>query len=121
MRKSKVDIVVISDLHVDTTIGAYDWEKDIKQKVVIDLELGCDTTRAGQTDDLNDALDYKAVADRVTEFAANSSYQLIEALAENIAALLLAEFHLPWLRVKVSKPTALPDETNVAVVIERKA
>ena len=115
-----MDIVTISNLTVETTIGVYDWEKGVEQAVVIDLDLGCDTTKAGESDELEDALDYKAVADRVSAFTRASSYQLIEALAENIAALVLEEFRLSWLRVRVSKPSALDGATNVAVVIERR-
>ncbi len=116
-----MDIITISELSVETTIGVYDWEKETRQTVTIDLDVGCDTRKAGQSDNFEDALDYKAVADRVTEFVEGSRYELIEALAENIAALLLDEFNVPWIRAKISKPSALEGDTNVSVTIERSS
>ena len=114
-----MDIVYIRKLNVQTTIGVYDWEQDIKQLIVIDLDLGCDATKAGETDNLEHALDYKAISDRVIQFTGDSHYSLIEALAENLAKVILQEFNISWLRLQLSKPDALADATNVGITIER--
>ncbi len=114
-----MDIVYIRELAIKTTIGVYDWERDIKQQLNIDLDLGCDTSKAGQSDEIEDALDYKAISDRTIEFAEASQYQLVEALAENLARVILDEFSLPWLRIKVSKPGAVSGAKDVGVIIER--
>ena len=114
-----MDIVYIRELAIKATIGVYDWERDIKQPLSIDIDLGCDTAKAGQTDEIKDALDYRAISDRTIEFAEASQYQLVEALAENLAKVILDEFSLPWIRVKVSKPGAVTEAKDVGVIIER--
>ena len=90
-----------------------------QQQLNIDLDLGFDTSKAGQSDEIEDALDNKAISDRTIEFAEASQYLLVEALAENLARVLLDEFSLPWLRIKVSKPGAVSGAKDVGVIIER--
>lgn len=114
-----MDIVFIEGLRIDTVIGIHPWERRLRQTVVLDLELASDNPRAARDDRIEDALDYAAVAGRLESFVGDSRFQLIETLAERVAALLLAEFGVPWLRLTVSKPGAVPRARSVGVVIER--
>lgn len=106
-------------LRIETTIGIYDWEKQIKQPVILDLELGADVAKGAASDRIEDALDYKRVAKRLKEFVAASRFELVETLAERCAALLREEFGIPWLRLSVNKIGAVSDATDVGVIIER--
>jgi dihydroneopterin aldolase len=115
-----VDIVFIDGLEVDTVIGVYDWERGIRQCLTLDLQLGWDIRPAAAGDDLGAALDYAAVSARVQAFAAASSFQLVETFAERLAALLMTEFGIAWLRLRLTKPGAVPAARGgVGVEIER--
>lgn len=114
-----MDIVFLRGLRIETTIGIYDWEKQIKQPVVLDLEMGADVARGAATDRIEDALDYKRVSKRLKEFVAESRFELVETLAERCAEIVLREFGVGWLRLKLSKPGAVSDSKAVGVVIER--
>jgi len=114
-----MDLVYIRDLEINTTIGIYDWEREIKQVVSLDLEMAADTRPAAREDNIQLALDYKKVAKRVIEFVENSSYQLVESLAEEVARLVMQEFDIPWLRLRLGKPGAVTGSREVGVVIER--
>ncbi len=114
-----MDIIYLRELKVPCTIGVWEWERRIKQMVVIDLELGTDVRPPAASDRLADALDYKALAKRVTQYVEASQFHLVEALAENLAATVLAEFGVPWVRVRVNKRGAVRGATDVGVVIER--
>ena len=116
-----MDIVFIRDLRIDTVVGIYDWERRIRQAVRLDLEMGTDIRKAGETDAIEDTLDYKAVAKRVIAFVEESEFQLVETMAERIAGLLMAEFGIPWLRLTVAKPGAVRGAREVGVTIERGA
>ncbi len=113
------DRVLIEGLEVRTVIGIYDWEREIRQTVRLDLEMAWDISRAAQTDSIEDTLDYKAVSKRLIAFVESSSFGLIESLAEHCADIVLHEFGVPWLRLKMSKPGAVRGSENVAVLIER--
>lgn len=113
------DYVLIEGLEVRTVIGIYDWERDIRQSVRLDLKMAWDISRAAQSDDISDALDYKSVSKRLISYVEGSSFGLIESLAEECAKIVLNEFNVPWLRLKMSKPGAVRGSENVAVVIER--
>ena len=104
---------------MDTVIGVYDWERRIRQPVVVDLEMGADVARAAACDEIAGTLDYKAVSKRIQQFVGESSFLLVETLAERIAALVLDEFPVPWVRVKLDKTGALRNARGVGVVIER--
>jgi len=95
-----MDIVYIRELEIDAIIGIYDWERETKQTVSIDLEMGCDNTKAAASEDIADALDYKSVAKRLISFVEGSEFLLVETLAERIAAIVLEEFSVPWLRLR---------------------
>lgn len=114
-----MDITFIEDLKVDTVIGIYDWERQIRQTISIDLEMGCDISQAASEDAIEHCLDYKSVAKRLISFIEESEYQTVETLAEAIAKTVLDEFGVPWLRLKVSKPGAVRGSKNVGVLIER--
>ena len=114
-----MDIVFIRGLRADTVIGVYDWERKVRQTVVLDLEMAADNRRAATSDGVGDALDYAAVSARLLAFIEDSEFNLIEALAEQVAALVLAEFGVPWLRLRLSKPGAVTAARDVGVVIER--
>lgn len=112
-------IVYVRDLEVKTVIGVYDWEREIKQPITVDLDMACDFTEAARTDDYHYVLDYKKVCVRVTEFIEASNLQLLEAMAEQIALLIRTEFNVPWVRVRVGKPAAITGARGVGVIIER--
>lgn len=114
-----MDTVFIRGLQAASVIGCYDWERDIRQTLVFDLELKTDFARASKTDVLDDALDYSAISQRVVAVCAESRFQLLEALAEHLASLLLAEFAITGLRMTVTKPGAVTEADGVGVVIQR--
>ncbi len=114
-----MDIVYIKGLEVKTVIGVYEWEREIKQPIIVDLDMACDITEAAKTDDHMYVLDYKVVCVRVTEFIEKSNLKLLEAMADEIAKLVRKEFKVEWVRVKVSKPAAITGAKDVGVVIER--
>jgi len=114
-----MDIIFIRDLRIETVIGIYDWEREIKQTVSIDLELGTDLRKAAATDHIEDTLNYKAVAKRLIQFVGESQFMLVETLGERIAEIVLTEFPAPWLRLTLSKPGAVRGSRDVGVIIER--
>lgn len=114
-----MDIVYIRELRADTVIGVYERERSIRQTVVVDLEMASDNRGAAATDHLTEAVDYGAIADRVTAFIEHSEFQLVETLAERLTELVIAEFSVPWLRLRLSKPGAVGNAKDVGVVIER--
>ena len=117
----RVDTIYIKDLRIDAVIGIFEWERHVRQTLVLDLELGTDCRVAAASDDVTDALDYKAVAKRLIDFVGSSECQLIETLAERTAALLLEEFSVPWLRLRINKEGAVRGARDVGIVIERSA
>ena len=113
------DAIFLRELRVDTIVGVWEWERKIRQTVSIDLEMGTDIRQAAKSDDLEDTLNYKKVAKRVQAFVSDSEFKLVETMAERIAEVVLAEFELPWLRVRVSKPGAIRGAKDVGVMIYR--
>jgi dihydroneopterin aldolase len=114
-----MDIVYISDLRIETIIGIYDWEREIRQVISIDLKMATDNRKAAATESIEDALNYKAVAKRLIQFVEDSEFQLVETLAERIAEIILEEFAVDWLRLKLGKPGAVTGSKEVGVIIER--
>jgi len=114
-----MDRVFIEDLRIQTVIGIFDWEREITQTVSLDLQMGFDISRAGASDDIVDTLDYKSVSKRLIQFVEGSEFQLVEALAEHCARIVLDEFPVSWLRLKLSKPGAVRGSSAVGVIIER--
>jgi 7,8-dihydroneopterin aldolase/epimerase/oxygenase len=114
------DRVFIEDLRIEAVIGIFDWEREIKQVVSLDLEMAFDVRRAAESDAIADTLDYKAVSKRLIHFVESSEFQLVETLAERCAAIVLQEFPVNWLRLKLSKPGAVRGSSAVGVIIERE-
>jgi len=114
-----MDKIFLDELKVDTVIGIWEWERRIRQTVVIDIEMSADIARAAATDDVVDTLNYKSVAKRIQGFVADSSFKLVETLAERIAAIIREEFDVAWVRVRVNKPGAIRGSKAVGVLIER--
>jgi len=116
-----MDHIFISALAADAIIGIYDWERGVKQRLEIDLEMWVDLRAAGKSDAIEDTLNYKSVAKRVLALVDGSSYRLVEALAGEIARIVLEEFKVSRVRVTVHKPGAIRHSRDVGVVIERGA
>ena len=114
-----MDLVFIKDLRIETVIGIYDWERKIRQIVALDLEMAFDNRKPAASDKIEDTLDYKAVSKRLIAFVESSHFELVETLAERCAAIVREEFHVPWLRLKLSKPGAVTGSRAVGVIIER--
>jgi dihydroneopterin aldolase len=114
-----MDIIYLRDLRIETVIGIFDWERQVKQTVALDLEMAAEVRRAAESDHIGDALNYKAVAKRLIQFVESSEFYLVETLAERVAALVLAEFPVPWVKVVLSKPGAIRGARDVGVIIER--
>jgi dihydroneopterin aldolase len=115
-----MDIIYLHDLKIECVIGIWDWERKIRQSVIIDLDMGFDIRRAAQSDAIDDTLNYKAVAKRLQEFVGASQFQLVETMAERVAEILLAEFRLTWVRVRINKRGAVRGAGDVGVLIERE-
>jgi dihydroneopterin aldolase len=113
------DRIFLRGLAVDCIIGFIDWERRVKQTVVIDLEMSIDCRHAAIRDDVADTLNYKTVAKRLIAFVQESNFNLVETLVERIANLVLTEFGVEWVRVTLSKPGAIRGSRDVGVTIER--
>jgi dihydroneopterin aldolase len=116
-----VDKLFLRELRVETIIGFWEWERRVKQIVSIDLEIATDSKAAARADEVEAALNYERLADRVLEFVGTSQFKLVETLAEAIARIVVGEFGAPWVKVSVAKPGAIPRARDVGVVIERGA
>ena len=114
-----MDRVFIEDLRIQTVIGVFDWEREITQTISLDLQMAFDISRAAKSDNIADTLDYKSVSKRLIHFVESSEFQLVEALAEHCAQIVLDEFPVNWLRLKLSKPGAVRGSSAVGVIIER--
>ena len=115
----EMDIVYIRELEIETIIGIYDWEREKKQVVSLDLEMGTDISLAASSEDIENTLDYKSVAKRLIEFIGGSEFFLVETMAENIAQIVLEDFSVPWLKLRLGKPGAVTGSKDVGVIIER--
>jgi len=114
-----MDTIFLKGLTTETIIGIFDWEREIRQTIAVDLEMSADIRRAAATDHIDDTLNYKRVAKRVLAFVQDSRFQLIETLAERIAELILTEFAIDWVKVTLHKPGAIRHSRDVGVIIER--
>lgn len=114
-----MDIVYIKELEIRTVIGIYDWEREIRQTVSIDLDMATDIRPAAASEDISKTLDYKAVSKRLIAFIEDAEFLLIETMAEEVAAIVLAEFPVSWLRLRLGKPGAVTGARDVGVIIER--
>lgn len=114
-----MDTVFVRDLSLDAVIGVFDWERQVRQRISIDLEMGTDIARAASSDAIADTLDYKAISNRVRAIVEASQPQLVETLIEQIAQAIMTEFAVPWLRITIAKPGAVRGSAAVGVTIER--
>ena len=114
-----MDIVYIRELEVRTIIGIFDWEREQRQVVSLDLEMGSDIATAAATDTIENALDYKAVAKRLIDFIEKSEFFLVETLAERVTDIVVNEFNVPWVKLRLGKPGAVTGSKDVGVIIER--
>ena len=114
-----MDKIFLNELKVETVIGIWEWERKIRQTVVIDLEMSADIAKAAATDSVEDTLNYKLVAKRVQAFVSESSFQLVETLAERIAGIIRDEFDVQWVKVRVNKIGAIRGSRDVGILIER--
>ena len=114
-----MDIIFLRGLQIETIIGIYDWERKTKQLIVLDLDMATDIRQAAKTDEIEYAVDYKAVSKRLISFIERSEFLLVETLAENIAKIVIDEFDVPWLKLVVNKKGAIRGANDVGVAIER--
>ena len=113
------DMIFLSGLTAECIIGIWDWERKVKQKVVVDLEMVADIRKAAASDSIEDTLDYKTVSKRLQQFVEQSQFQLVETLTDRIAQIVITEFHVPAVRVRLNKQGALRGSRDVGIVIER--
>lgn len=114
-----MDIIFLGGLEIDTVIGIYEWERSIKQKIILDVEMAFDIQKAAATDDIAYTLDYKTVSDRIVAFVEASEFYLVETLIEEIAKILLNEFPIPWVKIILNKKGAISRARDVGIIIER--
>ena len=114
-----MDIVYLHGIKVETVIGVWDWERLIKQTLLVDIDVGTDTSIAGKSDDLADTINYQAIAEVVTKIARENSFALVEALGEEISSQLLKQFSLPYIKVRINKQGAVPGVRDLGIIIER--
>jgi 7,8-dihydroneopterin aldolase/epimerase/oxygenase len=119
MSGTRTDTIFLRGLAVECIIGFIEWERRLKQTVVIDLELPVDCARAALRDEVADTLDYKKLAKRVIAFVEGSQFKLVETLAQRTALLILEEFGVEWVRLTLNKPGAIRSSRDVGVSIER--
>ena len=117
--KMLMDKIKLTELTVNTVIGIWDWEKRNPQKVVFDIEMSTDISKASKSDSIKDALDYKVISKRVKQYALENQFDLIETLADKVAEIILNEFEVSWVKLTISKPYAIRDSKNVSLIIER--
>ncbi|ABL02666.1 dihydroneopterin aldolase [Candidatus Ruthia magnifica str. Cm (Calyptogena magnifica)] len=115
-----MDIVFIQGLKIDTVIGIYDWERKIRQDIVLDIEMSANVKAASKTDHIDQALNYKAVSKYLIDFVQNSEFQLVETLAEKITQIVLKEFEVTWVKLTLNKGEVLTGAHGVGVIIERE-
>jgi dihydroneopterin aldolase len=114
-----MDKIFIHALKTEAIIGIFDWERQVKQTVILDIEISADITKAALSDSIDDTLNYKRIAKRVLAFVEESKFHLVETLAEHIAMLLLEEFGVAWVGLSLSKPGAIRSSRDVGVKLER--
>jgi dihydroneopterin aldolase len=116
-----MDIIFFSGLEIDTVIGIYDWERQKKQTVILNIEMAFDIQKAAETDDIQFTLDYKTVSDQIINFVNTSECFLVERLISEIAELIRTEFTVPWVKISLNKKGAIGNGIDVGIIIERGA
>ena len=113
------DIVFINQLKLETIIGIHDWEREKKQPIVLDIDIGCSISSAAKNDDIEHCIDYFSVCERMKKLAETHQYQLVESFVEEVCQIILNKFMAQWVRVKLNKPIAVAEAAGVGVIIER--
>jgi len=116
-----MDKIFLSQLSVECIVGIWDWERRVKQTVILDVEMAADIRKAAATDHIDDTIDYKRVAKRLLTFVGESQFQLVETLAEQIAKVIVTEFGVSWVKVRLNKRGAIRGARDVGIEIERRA
>jgi dihydroneopterin aldolase len=116
---TKLDKIFLRGLKVDAVIGVWEWERQIRQTIEVDLELATDVARAAESDTIEAALNYKDIAKALIDFVSHSEFQLVESLAEALARVTVLDFGIAWTKISVSKPGAIEGSREVGVIIER--
>ena len=114
-----MDIIFLRGLQIETIIGIYDWERKIRQPIVLDIEMAFDNLKPAASDDIADTLDYKAISKRLIQFVGESSFGLVEALAEHCCRIIIDEFGVSQVKLKLSKIGAVRGAKAVGVMLER--
>ena len=114
-----MDIIFLGGLQIETIIGIYDWERETKQTVVLDIEMAFDINKAAETDDIQYALDYKTVSKRIISFVEASQFFLVEKLISEIANIIRTEFKVTWVKITLNKKGAIRGASDVGIIIER--
>ncbi len=114
-----MDIIFLGGLEIKTIIGIYDWERETRQNVVLDIEMACDISKAAASDKIEHALDYKTVSKRIISFVEASEFYLVEKLIEEISSIILNEFNVPWVKITLNKKGAISGASDVGIIIER--
>ena len=114
-----MDTLFIRGLDVDAIIGIYSWERKIRQRISVDLDVMIDITKASRTDDISDAIDYKALTSHIADFISTSRYQLLETLSVQLIGSLFASFSIDWVRIRIEKVGAVRLARSVGLELER--
>ena len=114
-----MDIIFINGLRLETVIGIFDWEREQTQPIILDIQIGCSINKASHSDHIGDSIDYFKVAERLKILAQHHTFQLVEAFAEEVSRIILQEFNVQWVQVKLNKPLAVSEAQGVGVIIER--
>jgi dihydroneopterin aldolase len=116
-----MDKIFLTGIKVECIVGIWEWERQVKQTVVLDIEMATDIRKAAASDHIDDTVDYKKVSKRLLSFVGESQFQLVETLTERVAEILVKEFQRPWVKVRLNKQGALRGSKDVGIVIERTA
>lgn len=116
-----MDKIFLSSLSVECIVGIWEWERRVKQTVIIDIEMAADIRKAAASDHIEDTIDYKKVAKALLTFVGESQFQLVETLTERIAELIVTRFGVSWVKVRLNKQGAIRGARDVGIQIERRA
>lgn len=116
-----MDKIFLNGLSVECIVGIWEWERQVKQTVVLDIEMATDIRKAAASDHIDDTIDYKKVSKRLLSFVGESQFQLVETLTERVAEIIIREFNVPWVKVTLDKKGALRGSKDVGIIIERTA
>ncbi|WMY97472.1 MAG: dihydroneopterin aldolase [Arsenophonus sp.] len=114
-----MDVIIIKKLTVFTIIGIHDWEKKNRQKLIINIKMKTDISKALQSINIKDCLDYEVVTKTVINFVENKKFLLIESVAQEIAKMILKKFKTSWVRIEIFKSGIMLNTKYVGIMIER--